>query len=91
MREIRISRLLGHGTLPKRHEMLEAHPWPVQKTGKLEKPSWMRQVSEDEFRKHGDGQARTGMGTGHRRCGLNDTDISVKKHRVANCVGQLQL
>lgn len=59
IREIVISRLLGHGTLPKRLEMLDAHPLASAEAWEAGHDVPMQQVSEEEYRKHDDGQVRT--------------------------------
>lgn len=56
VREIVISRLLGHGTLPKRPEMLEAAPLPNAERWEAGQDVKMRQVSYDEYRQHDDGR-----------------------------------
>lgn len=58
IREIVISRLLGHGTLPKRPEMLQAHPLTSAETWEMGGAVEMRQVSQSEFARHGDGEIR---------------------------------
>lgn len=58
IREIVISRLLGHGTLPKRPEMMDAQPLASAVLWENGETVEMRQVDEDEYRKHGDGQVR---------------------------------
>lgn len=59
VREIVISRLLGHGTLPKRPEMLAAHPLASAEAWEAGEAIAMRQVSAEEYEKHGDGQVQT--------------------------------
>lgn len=49
VREIVISRLLGHGTLPKRPEMIAAFPLPSADDWSEDREVQMRQVSEDEY------------------------------------------
>jgi predicted DNA-binding protein len=56
VREIVISRLLGHGTLPKRPEMLEAVPLPWAENWEAGQDVQMRQVSYEEYRRHDDGR-----------------------------------
>ncbi len=58
-REIVISRLLGHGTLPKRPEMIEAEPLPSAEKWCDSKEFPMRQVSRDEYWKAPEGEMRT--------------------------------
>lgn len=48
-REIVISRLLGHGTLPKRPEMMIASPLPSAEDWSEDREVPMRQVNEDEY------------------------------------------
>lgn len=60
VREIVISRLLGHGTLPKRPEMLEAAPLPSAARWEQGQEVKMRQVSFDEYCKHDDGRTDEG-------------------------------
>lgn len=59
VREIVISRLLGHGTLPKRPQMLEAGPLPSAEDWceGLEVP--MRAVSRAEYAAHPEGKRNT--------------------------------
>lgn len=63
VREIVIARLLGHGTLPMRPEMLKADPlaavedWCEDRFDDRELP--MRQAGENEYRKHPLGRRRT--------------------------------
>lgn len=59
VREIVISRLLGHGTLPKRPEMIEAVPLPSAEEWCDGKKIPMRQVSRDEYWKAAEGEMRT--------------------------------
>ncbi len=59
VREIVISRLLGHGTLPKRPEMLIASPLKSADAWEAGKNIDMRQVEAEEYRKHDDGEVRT--------------------------------
>jgi len=59
VREIVISRLLGHGTLPKRPEMIDAVPCPSAEEWCDGKKVDMRQVSLDEYLKAPEGQVRT--------------------------------
>lgn len=56
VREIVISRLLGHGTLPKRPEMLEAVPLPSAERWETGQDVQMRQVTFEEYQRHGDGR-----------------------------------
>lgn len=49
VREIIISRLLGHGTLPKRPEMIAAFPLPSADDWSEDREVPMRQVNEDEY------------------------------------------
>lgn len=49
VREIIISRLLGHGTLPKRPEMIAAFPLPSAEDWSENREVPMRQVNEDEY------------------------------------------
>ena len=58
VREIVISRLLGHGTLPKRPEMIDAVPCPSAEEWCDGKTVDMRQVSLDEYRKAPEGEVR---------------------------------
>ena len=60
VREIVISRLLGHGTLPKRPEMLEAAPLPSAERWERGEDVPMKQVPEDEYSKHADGRVEDG-------------------------------
>ena len=55
LREIVISRLLGHGTLPLRPAMLQAEPTPAAETWENGGDSPWREVTRDEFQ-----QAREG-------------------------------
>ncbi|WP_323003869.1 hypothetical protein [Denitromonas sp.] len=59
VREIVISRLLGHGTLPKRPEMIEAVPLPSAEEWCDGRKIPMRQVSRDEYWKAAEGEMRT--------------------------------
>ena len=59
VREIVISRLLGHGTLPKRPEMIEAWPLPSAAQWCNDEDVPMRQVSEDEYRQANARELRT--------------------------------
>lgn len=59
VREIVISRLLGHGTLPKRPEMIEAVPLPSAENWCEGKKIPMRQVSQEEYWKAAEGKIRT--------------------------------
>lgn len=59
LREIVISRLLGHGTLPKRPEMIEAVPVPSAEEWCDGKKVHMRQVSQEEYWKAAEGEMRT--------------------------------
>lgn len=59
VREIVISRLLGHGTLPKRPQMLAAHPLASAEAWEAGETIAMRQVSAEEYAKHGDGEVQT--------------------------------
>ena len=56
VREIVISRLLGHGTLPKRPEMLEAVPLPWAERWEAGQDVQMRQVTFEEYQRHDDGR-----------------------------------
>jgi predicted DNA-binding protein len=61
VREIVISRLLGHGTLPMRPEMLKAEPLPAVEEwseGAEDMDMPMRQVSEEEYSKSEHGEIR---------------------------------
>lgn len=58
VREIVISRLLGHGTLPKRPEMMDAIPLPSADDWCSDKDVAMRQVSKDEYLKTREGEIR---------------------------------
>lgn len=58
VREIVISRLLGHGTLPKRPEMLVAHPLASAQAWEAGEAVPLRQVEESEYQRHGDGELR---------------------------------
>lgn len=60
VREIVISRLLGHGTLPKRPEMLEAVQLPSAECWERGENVPMKQVSAEEFYKHADGRLDLG-------------------------------
>lgn len=61
LREIVISRLLGHGTLPKRPEMLEAVPLPSADAWAEEREVPMREISREEFHalRHSEGEMRS--------------------------------
>jgi hypothetical protein len=59
IREIVISRLLGHGTLPKRPEMIEAVPLPSAEDWCSGKEIPMRQVSREEYWNAAEGEWRT--------------------------------
>lgn len=59
IREIVISRLLGHGTLPMRPEMVEAVPLQSADEWCDGQKVPMRQVSQDEYWKADDGEMRT--------------------------------
>lgn len=56
VREIVISRLLGHGILPKRPEMLEAVPLPWAERWEAGQDIQMRQVTYEEYQRHDDGR-----------------------------------
>lgn len=58
VREIVISRLLGHGTLPMRPEMLTAEPLPAIEDWCEDKEVPMRQVSEEEYSRSKLGEIR---------------------------------
>lgn len=58
IREIVISRLLGHGTLPMRPEMLKAEPLPAIEDWCEDRDVPMRQVSEDEYFRSRHGEIR---------------------------------
>jgi hypothetical protein len=58
-REITISRLLGHGTLPYRREMLEAVPLPTADDWCEGKKVPLRRASAAEFLLHADGELRS--------------------------------
>ena|ERR1035437_4025262 len=57
-REITISRLLGHGSLPYRREMLEAVPLPFTHDWCEGKSVPMRQAAEGESHLHAEGEYR---------------------------------
>lgn len=59
VREIVISRLLGHGALPKRPEMLEAQPLHNAELWESGRRVPMHQVERDEYCKHDEGEVRT--------------------------------
>ena len=59
VREIVISRLLGHGTLPKRPEMLAAEPLPSTEDWCDDRKVPMRQVTEEQWWQSPDGQVIT--------------------------------
>lgn len=56
VREIVIARLLGHGTLPMRPEMLAAEPLPAADDWSEDREVPMRQVSEREYGKYSQGK-----------------------------------
>lgn len=56
LREIVISRLLGHGALPMRPEMLNAVPTPAADDWCEDKPIPWREVSYAEYRQHPEGR-----------------------------------
>lgn len=58
IREIVIARLLGHGTLPMRPEMLMAEPLPAIEDWCEDRKIPMRQVEENEYSKHPLGERR---------------------------------
>ena len=58
-REIVISRLLGHGTLPYRPEMLHASPLPAAQDWCEDQEVDMRQVEKDEFHLYAEGERRS--------------------------------
>ena len=58
-REIVISRLLGHGTLPYRPEMLHVSPLPAAQHWCEDQEVDMRQVEKDEFHLHAEGERRS--------------------------------
>ncbi len=58
LREVVISRLLGHGTLPYRPEMLTASPLPAAQDWCDGQQVAMREVSEQDFRQHDEGEQR---------------------------------
>ena len=58
-REIVISRLLGHGTLPYRPEMLRASPLPAAEDWCENHAVEMRQVEKDEFHLYAEGERRS--------------------------------
>jgi hypothetical protein len=58
-REIVISRLLGHGTLPYRPEMLRASPLPAAQDWCENHAVEMRQVEEDDFHRYAEGERRS--------------------------------
>lgn len=60
LREIIISRLLGHGTVPKRPEMLEAVPLPAAEDWCDDKEVALRQATEDEYLLYADGKCEEG-------------------------------
>ncbi len=59
VREITISRLLGHGALPKRKEMMEAIPQSSAEDWCAGREVPMRQVDPTVFELHADGEIRT--------------------------------
>lgn len=59
LREIVISRLLGHGMLPKRPEMLEAAPLPSAQDWCEDKEVPWVEVDEETYRKFPDGRKET--------------------------------
>jgi hypothetical protein len=59
VREIVIARLLGHGTLPMRPEMLKAEPLPAIEDWCENREVAMRQAKEAEYRSHPLGERRT--------------------------------
>lgn len=58
VREIVIARLLGHGTLPMRPEMLKAEPLPAVEDWCEDREISMRQAEEHEYMKHPLGERR---------------------------------
>lgn len=58
-REIVISRLLGHGTLPKRPEMMSAAPLPSAEDWCEDRDVPMRQVDAKQYYRVPDGKVRT--------------------------------
>jgi predicted DNA-binding protein len=58
IREIVISRLLGHGTLPMRPEMLKAEPLPAIEDWCEDREVPMRQVGEEEYFRSRHGEIR---------------------------------
>lgn len=62
VREIVISRLLGHGTLPKRPEMMDALPLPSADDWCSDMDVAMRQVGKNEYLKTSEGEIRTLFG-----------------------------
>lgn len=60
VREIVISRLLGHGTLPKRPEMVNAEPLPAADDWCDGIPTPMREVPEEDYRLSFAGEERLG-------------------------------
>ena len=59
VREVVISRLLGHGMLPKRPSMLEAAPLPAADDWCEDIEVPLREVSYEEYAKHPEGIVRT--------------------------------
>lgn len=59
VREIVIARLLGHGTLPMRPEMLKAEPLPAVEDWCEDREIPMRQAEGHEYMKHPLGERRT--------------------------------
>ncbi len=58
-REIVISRILGHGTLPHRPEMLNAAPLPAAEKWCRGQKVEMREVDHAYFYRHADGESRS--------------------------------
>jgi len=58
MREILISRLLGHGMLPQRPTMFKAFPAPAADAWEADQEVW-HEVSEEEFHNYHIGEIRT--------------------------------
>ncbi|MFA6051953.1 MAG: hypothetical protein WC762_05130 [Methylobacter sp.] len=58
MREILISRLLGHGMLPQRPTMFKTFPAPVADAWEADQEVW-HEVSEEEFHSYHIGEIRT--------------------------------
>ncbi len=59
VREIVIARLLGHGTLPMRPEMLAAAPLPAIEDWCEDRELTLREASEDEYYSHPLGERQT--------------------------------